>query len=63
MPDRTDLASLRFFLRRTYPYLPIKFYFEDTDGSCIDIASEEAIAVTDIGPVIFMLPPSSKGVT
>ena len=56
MPNQTTLASLRQFLRKTFPYLPWYFKFETENKVKIDHNLEKRIAVATLGPTIYLYP-------
>jgi len=56
MPVETTLASLRLFLRKTFPYLPWAFKFETEKKVTIDISLEKRILVSALCPTVYLYP-------
>lgn len=54
MPQQTTLSALRVFLRHTYCYFPIKYFFEMTDGTVIKKRAEKNVFVQDVGDQIYL---------
>ena len=60
MPQSTTLASLRLFLRKTFPYLPFLFKFETESKVRINQDYEDQVLVSTMSSVIYLIPSIPK---
>ena len=56
MPVGVTLASLRLFLRKTFPYLPGYFKFETEDKVKIEQSLEKRVLAHTLGPTVYLYP-------